>query len=292
MKNRPGQGRKKSTTSNEDRYLFSLMKKDRSKSSRQLASEWNLSNGKSVSPRTVRRRLFKAGYKSYAAKRKPYRKPSHCSSRLSFAEKCSDCNFNDWKNVIFSDESHFEVANRKNRSYIRFLPSESDKAFCFRSRVQDRGGSVSAWGAMTAKGVGPLLFYDGRMNGGNYIDIIKHKLVPYTKKDFDGSDPWYYVQDNAPCHKSEFSMNWFKENKINVLNWPTVSSNFNVIKNICDIIDKELTNHSLTNVNDLQPAILKLWTEIPVEICENLVRSMPRRMKQSVHVNGETSLKY
>ena len=46
LKNRPGQGRKKSTTSNEDRYL---MKKDREKSSRQLASEWNLSNGKSIS---------------------------------------------------------------------------------------------------------------------------------------------------------------------------------------------------------------------------------------------------
>ena len=95
LKNRPGQDRKKSTASNEDCYLFNLMKKDRSKSSRQLASEWYLSNGKSTSPRTVRRRLFNAGYKSYAAKRKPYRKPSHCSSRLWSAEKCSDWNFSD-----------------------------------------------------------------------------------------------------------------------------------------------------------------------------------------------------
>ena len=39
LKNRPGQGRKKSTASNEDWYLLNLMKKDREKSSRQLASE-------------------------------------------------------------------------------------------------------------------------------------------------------------------------------------------------------------------------------------------------------------
>ena len=58
LKNHPGQGRTKSTTSNEDHYLFKLMKTDRSKSSRQLAPEWDLSNGKSISPRTVRRRLF------------------------------------------------------------------------------------------------------------------------------------------------------------------------------------------------------------------------------------------
>ena len=158
LKNRPGEGRKKATTSNEDHCLFNLMKKVRSKSSRQLASEWNLSNGKSISPRTVRRRLFNAGYKSYAVKRKPYRKPSHCSSRSHFAENCSDWNFSDWKNVIFSNESHFEVFDRKNRSYVRRLPSESDKPFCFRPRVQGDGGSVSVWRAMTAKGVGPLVF--------------------------------------------------------------------------------------------------------------------------------------
>ncbi|CAF2781502.1 unnamed protein product [Rotaria sp. Silwood2] len=292
LQNRPGQGRKKSTTSKEDRYLLNLMKKDRGKSSRQLASDWNLSNGKSISPRTVRRRLLKAGYRSYTTKRKPYRKPSHCSSRLRFSEKYSDWNFSDWKTVIFSDESHFEVFNRKNRSYMRRLPSESDKPFCFRPRVQGGGGSISVWGAMTAKGVGPLVFYDGRMNGKNYIDVIQNELLPYIKKNFDGSDPWYYVQDNAPCHKSEFSMKWFKKNKINLLDWPAVSPDFNVIENLWDIIDKKLTNYRLTNINDLQQAIMKLWEEIPPITCENLVRSMPRRMKQSIRAKGNTSSKY
>ena len=132
------------------------MKKDRSKSSRQLASEWNLSNGKSTSPRTVRRRLFNAGCKNYVAKRKP----SHCSSRLRFAEGYSNLDFSDWKNVIFSNESHFEVVNRKNQAYIRRLPSESDKPFCFRPRVQGGDGSINVWGTMTANGVDPLVFYD------------------------------------------------------------------------------------------------------------------------------------
>ncbi|CAF4553640.1 unnamed protein product, partial [Rotaria magnacalcarata] len=82
LENRPGQGRKKLTTLKEDRYLLNLMKKDRRTSSRQLASDWNSLHGKSISARTVRRRLFNAGYKSYTTKRKPYRKPSHCSARL------------------------------------------------------------------------------------------------------------------------------------------------------------------------------------------------------------------
>ncbi|CAF3997138.1 unnamed protein product [Rotaria magnacalcarata] len=217
--------------------------------------------------RTVRRRLFNAGYKSYTTKRKPYRKPSHCSARLKLAKQCSDWNFSDWKTVIFSDESHFEVFNRKNKSFVRRLPSESDKPFNFQPRVQGGGGSISVCGIMTAKGVGSLAFYDGHVT-------------------------CYYVQDNAPCHKSAFSMKWLKKNKINLLDWPAVSPDFNAIENLWDIIDNKLNDYRLNNVNDLQQAILEIWTKISNETCDNLVWSMPRRIKKCVCVKGNTSAKY
>ncbi|CAF1586888.1 unnamed protein product [Rotaria magnacalcarata] len=158
------------------------MKKDRRKSSRQLASDWNSSHEKSISARTVRRRLFNAGYKSYTTKREPYRKPSHCSARLKFAKQCSDWNFSNWKTVLFSDESHFEVFNRKNKSFVRRLPSESDKPFNLQPRVQGGGGSINVWGIMTAKGVAPLVFYDGRMNGPTYISVIEPVSLPFIEK--------------------------------------------------------------------------------------------------------------
>ena len=50
---------------------------------------------------------------------------------------------------------------------------------------------------MKAKGVGSLVFYDGRMNSQNYINLIEPELLPYTKTHFDGSDPWYFVQDHS-----------------------------------------------------------------------------------------------
>ena len=50
------------------------MKKD----GRQLASEWSLPEGKIISPRTVRRRLFNADDKNYTTiRKKPSRKPHH-----------------------------------------------------------------------------------------------------------------------------------------------------------------------------------------------------------------------
>ncbi|CAF3984976.1 unnamed protein product [Rotaria sordida] len=238
LENRPDQGRKKSTTPKDDRHLIIL--------------------------RTVRRRLFNAGYKSYTTKWKPYRKPHHRSARLRFARKYSTWSFNEWKNVIFSDESHFEVFNRKNRSFVRRLPSEADQPFNFQPRVQGGGGSVSVWGVMTAKGVGPLAFYDGRMNGPNYIDVIKPQLLPYIKKNFDSNSSWHYVQDNAPCHKKYMGYHRYKAH----------------------------FNYHPTTVDELQQLILKLRTEIPVETCQNLVQSISRRLETCIRVKGNTPSKY
>ena len=84
----------------------------------------------------MRRLLFNAGYKNYAVKRKPYRKPSHCSSRLRFAEKCSDLNLVIGKMQFSLMNLILKLLTEKIDLIIRRLPSESDKPFCFRPRAQ------------------------------------------------------------------------------------------------------------------------------------------------------------
>ncbi|CAF4303594.1 unnamed protein product, partial [Rotaria socialis] len=52
----------------------------------------------------------------------------------------------------------------------------------FQPRIQGGGGSVSVWEIMAAEGVGPLVFYDGHMNGQHYISVIESLLLPYSEK--------------------------------------------------------------------------------------------------------------
>ena len=59
-----------------------------------------------------------------------YRKLHHYYTRFIFARHHYKWIFNEWKNIIFTDESHFEVFNReKNQSFFRRLPSEADAPF-------------------------------------------------------------------------------------------------------------------------------------------------------------------
>ncbi|CAM4941103.1 unnamed protein product [Rotaria socialis] len=253
-----------------------------------LAAEWTLSNGKKLCASTVRRRLISMGYKSYTAKRKPLRTPAQIKKRLTFAKDHQYWS-NEWNNVIWSDEAHFEVFNRKNRTLVRRLKSENNEPFNFVPRVQGGGGTVSVWGCMSGGARGPLMIYTGRLNGPAYIKTIQDALPMFIENTFDTvNDNWIYMQDNAPPHTSKYSMKWFKDNNINVLKWPASSPDLNPIENLWDYIDKELKKLKPTNAGQLQTMIEDLWIGVTAMRCKKLVDTMPRRMKQCILARGKT----
>lgn len=292
LSNSPGQGRKKASTTADDRTLLRLCKQDRTKTSEQLSTDLVLSNGKQLSARTVRRRLLDMGYKSYTAKAKPLRKPEHKKDRLSFAKAHRDW-LNEWKNIIWSDEAHFEVLNRKNRTFVRRLKTESNESFSFILKVQGGGGHVSVWGCMSGGARGPLVMYSGKVNGPAYIKIIEEALPMFIEKTFDSSNKeWLFMQDNAPPHRSAYSKKWFKGNHINLLKWPAASPDLNPIENLWDHIDKELRKMKPKNVGELEQMMQDIWHSVTPIYCQRLVNTMRNRMKQCIKSRGGAFQKY
>ena len=292
LTNSVGQGRKKATTEREDRFLLKKMKENRTKSSQILAAEWNSSNQKQLCASTVRRRLLSMGYKTYTTKRKPLITVHQIRQRIKFAKGHQHW-LNEWNNVIWSDEAHFEVLNRKNRLLVRRLISETDEPFNFVPRVQGGGGTVSVWGCMSGGARGSLVTYTGRLNGPAYIKVIEHALPMFIENTFDSKqNDWVFMQDNAPAHTCKYSAAWFKKNRINVLEWPSNSPDLNPIENIWDYIDKGLTKLKPTTVYELQEMIGKLWCNFSPIRCQNLVNSMPRRMQRCILARGKTFNKY
>jgi transposase len=292
LSNLPGQGRKKASTATDDRNLLRLCKKGRTKSSQELSSELLLSNGKQLSARTIRRRLLDLGYKSYTAKRKPYRKPAQQRKRLSFARQHQHW-LKEWNNIIWSDEAHFEVLNRKNRTFVRRLKHECNEPFNFVPRVQGGGGSVSVWGCIAGGARGPLVMYSGNVNGAAYIKIIEEPLPMFIENAFDSSNnEWAFMHDNAPPHRSAYTMKWLKDHNINVFKWPATSPDLNPIESLWDHIDKELRKMKPTNVTQLQNMIQDIWHGVTSMRCQKLVDSMPNRIKQCIKSCGGTFQKY
>ncbi|CAM2727669.1 unnamed protein product, partial [Rotaria socialis] len=79
----------------------------------------------------------------------------------------------DWSNVIFSDEANFEIVNRNNRIYIRRFRNDLKRHERFQPRVH-RGGGLSIWSYITYNDLGPLVFFNGRLNSDKYVEILEN----------------------------------------------------------------------------------------------------------------------
>lgn len=296
LANRIGQGRHRSTTAADDRMLKLLVKKHRTMPSKDLAREWSDSLGKNISPQTVRRRCGEQGLKSYVQKRKPFRNQSQVNRRKDWCKRMQLWKADQWRKVIWSDESHFELINRSNRVYVRRTSDEKNCPFNFQSRLQGGGGQVSVWGCFTAAGPGPILFYDGRLNSASYVTILSAALPQFIEDQFGDQDAdYYFMQDNAPCHKAKATMEWFERQRIRVLPWPPTSPDLNPIENIWSIIDQKLTKMKIGSVPEMKEAIKKIWFEIGADIWDSLVKSLAGdfgRVQKVLKVKGRSCSQY
>ena len=297
LSNRVGQGRKRATNAAQDKYIIGLSKRARTKSSREIASEVNSYWSTTLTSRTIRNRLLEAGLKSYTQKRRPYRNKKQTKKRRDWCKAHSTWTLDVWKHVLFSDESHFEVINRKNRCFVRRNPQEKDCQFNFATKTQGGGGTVSVWGCFNATGTGPLIKYEGRLNADAYIDVISEAL-PHVIDDVPLADrhKLKFMQDNAPCHTAKKTKQWLQELKnvhgVDTIDWPPTSPDLNPIENIWEIVDQRLKNYQITTKQQLEAATTEIWRQIDIGTCQKLVESMPKRIKAVLKAKGANITHY
>ena len=72
----------------------------------------------------------------------------HHKVRLQFANDYMTWLPYDWKRIIWTDEAHFGLFNRKNRTPVRRTRSESEKPFSFVPRMHRREEAKLVCGAV------------------------------------------------------------------------------------------------------------------------------------------------
>ena len=72
--------------------------------------------------------------------------------------------------------------------------------------------------------------------------------------------------------------------KTGLSDWPTQSSDINIIKNIWSILKTTVSKFNIKSSEDLQNVSLKACNDIPTETINHLYESMPRRLQAVVKV--------
>lgn len=159
---------------------------------------------------------------------------------------------------------------------------------CVVPTVKHGGGSVMVWGCMTDSGVGEMFVCEGRMDSTKYINVLESALVPSFSTLFGDTnmDGVRFQQDNAPCHKSARTMTWFRENNIELLEWPAQSPDLNPIEHLWGILKRKVRRHTITTKEDLKRRLREEWNNISTEDCKKLVTSLPARISAVIKARG------
>ncbi|UYV74897.1 Transposase, partial [Cordylochernes scorpioides] len=124
----PGQGRPRVTTLNQDRYLSLLVHRNRRMTASQLRSDLNAATGVLVSTDTIRRRLHKKGL--YA--RRPIicvpLTPPQKRARKLWCRQHVAWNPDEWRRVMFTDESRFSLNSDSRRVFVWREPRRKIRA--------------------------------------------------------------------------------------------------------------------------------------------------------------------
>jgi len=277
-------GRSSKLSKRDERQLVREVKKDRSITLEPLTEAFNKSLTISVSSRTVQRTLHNYGFYSRVAKKKPLVTEKNKKIRLEWCKRMKNWK-EEWDKVIFSDESRYLIFKNDAHKLVWRRCDEKYKQDCLAPTVKNSDG-VMVWGCFCKDRMGPLILVDGNINAAKYIQILDEHLLPYLQE--LGIENYIFQDDNAPCHTAKSTVKWKESKLIDSLEWPSQSPDLNPIEHLWDELERRIRRDKVKPKNkaELFAALERERGRIHSNVTDNLVNSMPRRVKAVLDAKG------
>ncbi|VVC42504.1 Ribonuclease H-like domain,Transposase, Tc1-like [Cinara cedri] len=289
--------RQRCTTDRDDRFIVSTSLRNRFSNAVELQQQLRAARSTTVSTSTVRRRL---GEQKIVARRPatgPKLTAQHRKERLHFAREHFNWTLDQWKTVLFSDETRVCLYSNDKRRKVYRRQGERFAQACTEETVEYGGGSCMFWGGISIDSKTELVCVSrtggargqGSLTSDRYItEILEEHVVPYAGFVGDG---FILMHDNARSHTALIVKNYTEEVGIPVMNWPARSPDLNPIEHLWDELKRRVRSHdpAPTTLQDLQYAVVAEWVNIPQERIVRLITSMKDRMEAVIKARGSST---
>lgn len=284
---RPGTGRTRSTTVQEDRYLRLSARRERTVTARALQNRLRQATGTRVSDQTIRNRLHEDGQRSRMRVIRIKLTRAHRAARLRFAREHLDWTMDNWRTVLFTDESKVKFYSDDRRVRVWRREGERFTNPCIHETDRFGGPSVMVWGGIGLMGKTELeILNEGTVTAASYVErVVRPHIIPYAQR---VDHNFILMQDNARAHTARLTQRALSEANISVLPWPAMSPDLNPIEHLWDQLKRSL-KENYSEVHSQQELInaLKLcWEQIPQENITHLIESVPNRLRECVRNRG------
>jgi len=255
------------------------------------------------SPATVRRGLVRGGWEFNAAQNIPKVTPSQRKKRVKFAKNHYRTS---WKGVMFTDSKIFPLRPSIHSAKLKYWAPKGSHVFQECSRD---GRKVHVYGGATYFGLtdlyfvtpttGQKKFYINKKTNTKYVGVCSEEyreVLPKLLADGDRlfenhkkwASEWVYQQDGASSHSAGPTMKLLRKLMPGryLEDWPANSPDLSWIENIWAIVDRRLRRREYNDIDEFKAALLKIWKEIDLSICQNAVAGMANRFSECIAKEG------
>ena len=228
--------------------------------------------GINVSKNTISGALYRIGFHSSSPRKVPLLKTKHVKDRLKFVETYEKKNMQFCEKGIWSNETKVELFGRNTATSVWRKNGIAFKKHNTISTVEFGGGSIMIWGCFSSKGTDELQVIHGRMNRSMYR-VILEKNLQKSATSLEYGRNLVLQHDNDPKHTAKRTKEWFENNGISTLNWPSQSPDLNPIENLWNSLKAKVHKRNRPNIKQLKELCKEEWGKITLDQCGKLVAS-------------------
>ena len=145
------------------------------------------------------------------------------------------------------------------------------------------------WGCLSTAGTGKLVRIEGTMDGAKYRRILDENLLE-SAMNLKLGRRFTFQQDNDPKHKAKSTLEWLNKKKINVLEWPSQSPDFNPTEHLRRHLKITVRRRSPSNLAELEQFSREEWAKMSPSHCAKLVETYPQRFRAVIAAKGASNM--